>query len=429
MQRATQQRSPYHSAYAGLDFIKAAFCPLDFSATPLGEHPEYRHLGKDEGLARLDIGASLRYARQFGFTDDQGHRKTGTQIVTAPFGLAPGDFDMFLGLYTYLKRLPELPADGVLHLTVDFIARQLSLPATSQKDYQRIRSRIFRFSYVKYTNSSVWNTERRAHELMNCGFFGLDSMSRLTTSRQPIALRWDGGFLKMVEHAACLAFDYPLYRSLSPALRRLYLVANRDGWNQRNSSQFLADDFAIHQIGYDEAPLLERLRLHKLKRLLHDAEEADLIRPFAPWQGYLQPLTSGPKRGQIALRWSRGPRLRTKPEQRSAVVSLEDDALYDQVRLLRDENKQPVSQDAFRLWQRTYGRDQMQKQIAVILAQREHYPGSFQRSEIAAYVNRLQQNHPEPDWYRDLKKAESLASLTKVTPNQLSLELYDTFFS
>ena len=41
----------------------------------------------------------------------------------------------------------------------DFLARQLSLPATCQKDYLRLRSRIFRFSYAKYTNSAFWNPE------------------------------------------------------------------------------------------------------------------------------------------------------------------------------------------------------------------------------------------------------------------------------
>ena len=35
------------TAYAGLDFIKAAFCPLEFNATQLKAHPNFAHLGKD----------------------------------------------------------------------------------------------------------------------------------------------------------------------------------------------------------------------------------------------------------------------------------------------------------------------------------------------------------------------------------------------
>jgi hypothetical protein len=154
-------RQTKRSAYAGLNFIKAAFCPLDFKAIKLGEHPEYRHIKCDHALACLEVGQSLHYPRQFSYTDVHGNRRTGTQIITAPFGLAPVDFDLFLGLFTYLKKLPELPEDGRMHMTVDFIAKQLGLPATCQKDYLRIRSRIFRFSYAKYT--SEVDPKRWAH--------------------------------------------------------------------------------------------------------------------------------------------------------------------------------------------------------------------------------------------------------------------------
>src|SRR5438552_1156195 len=85
-----------HAAYAGLDFIKAAFCPLDFMVMPFREHPDWAHLGKEEGLARLEVGNTLRYPRQFRFTDLNGHRRTGTQITTSVFGLAQADFDLFL---------------------------------------------------------------------------------------------------------------------------------------------------------------------------------------------------------------------------------------------------------------------------------------------------------------------------------------------
>ncbi|MBI3465102.1 MAG: hypothetical protein HY000_18905 [Planctomycetes bacterium] len=115
------------STYAGLNFIKTAFCPLEFNAIKLAKHPLYRRLRRDDALALLEVGASLHYPRQFTYTDLHGHRRIGTQIVTAPFGLAPVDFDLFLGLFTYLKKLPELPTDGQIHLTVDFLARQLRL--------------------------------------------------------------------------------------------------------------------------------------------------------------------------------------------------------------------------------------------------------------------------------------------------------------
>ena len=115
MTRKTRSKGSFRSAYAGLDFIKAAFCPLEFRAKKLGEHPEFQGRTYDKALDSLGIGDELKYAREFPYTNAHGHRKTGTQIVTAPFGLAPRDFDLFLGLYSYIKRNPELLCDGRLH--------------------------------------------------------------------------------------------------------------------------------------------------------------------------------------------------------------------------------------------------------------------------------------------------------------------------
>jgi hypothetical protein len=419
------------TAYAGLDFIKAAFCPLEFNAMPLKKHPNWSRLGRDEALAALEVADPLTYIRQFPYTNRSGHRKTGTQVVTAAFGLAPTDFDMFIGLYTYLKRLPEPPTDGRSHLTADFIARQVGLPANGQASYLRLRSRVFRFSYVKYTSSAFWNRELGTHDIKNFGFYNLAGMSRLTESRRPIELEWDPSFLKIVRDGTMLTFDYDFYRELSPALRRLYLIANRDGWNQRDSSVFLADDFAIHQIGYDEKPELKKIRLFKLRKLLAAAEDLDIIRPFAPWKGYIMAHTHGPDRDKLALRWSRGPRLRTKAGADDAKVytdRIENDALYSQVKELRDEHRKPCPPDTFRRLVSKFGRPRMQKQILVVLAQKEHHPGDFKKSELAAFINRCQHDHPEPDWYRDLKRAERVAVFDQVQPGQLSLDVYGTFF-
>jgi hypothetical protein len=76
----------------------------------------------------------------------------------------------------------------------------------------------------------------------------------------------------------------------------------------------------------------------------------------------------------------------------------------------------------------TFGREKLQKQILVILAQREHRPKSFRRSEVASYIDRLQHDYAEPDWYQDLRRAERLSLFDGSQPNQLSLEMYDTFF-
>jgi hypothetical protein len=284
---------------------------------------------------------------------------------------------------------------------------------------------------VKYTNTAFWNGETESYDIVNFGFFNLASMSRLTESRRPIVFEWDRTFLDLARRGAYLAFDYELYRSLSPAMRRFYLIANRDGWNQRDSSLFIADDFTVHQIGYNEKPQLRKLRLQKLKRILAEAERLGLIQPFQPWNGYLEKLTTGPRSGELALRWGRGPMLRARttvdPDRRST-DQIENDALYAQVRELRDEGKKAISSETFRQLVTRFGRETMQKHVAIVLAQKEHRPSSFQKREVAAFINRMQHNHPEPDWYQDLRRAERLARFDDVAPSQLSMDAYGTFF-
>ena len=46
----------------------------------------------------------------------------------------------------------------------------------------------------------------------------------------------------------------------------------------------------------------------------------------------------------------------------------------------------------------------------------------------ATYVDRLQNDYAEPDWFASLKKAERVALFDEIQPNQLSLEMYETFF-
>lgn len=430
MALSTRHQGFAHSAYAGLDFIKAAFCPLEFTATKLANHPQFALLRKDAALAVLEVGDSLNYPRQFPFTDGNGHRRTGTQIITAPFGLAPKDFDLFLGLYTYLRRLPELPAEGRTHLTVDFLARRLGLSATCQKDYLRIRSRIFRFSFVKYTNSAFWNQETKTHDIINFGFFNIASLSRVTESRRPVTFEWDPTFLRLVGGSACLAFDYELYLTLPPALRRLYLIANRDGWNQRESGVFLADDFAIHQIGYSDNPERAKLRRQKLRQLLTAAEDLGIIRPSPGWNGYFRTATQGAYNGRTLLRWMRGPALRKKGGRTKAADRTEpaDDALYDQVKEILDEDGKPMSPQTYRRLLAEFGPAGMQKHILVILAQKEHRPGSFRRSEVATFIDRLQNDYAEPDWFASLKKAERVALFDEIQPDQLSMEAYGNLF-
>ena len=421
--------------YAGLDFIKAAFSPLSFKATPLREHPLYTELHADSALAVLEVGEALNYPRQFRYKDPSGNYKIGTQVITAPFGLAPKDFDLFLGLYT-LKDLNEFPEAGELDLTADFIGRRSGFSVTSQKDYLRIRSRIFRFSYVKYTNSTFWTPETQTYDIRNFEFYSLASLSRMTASRRPITFHLSRDLLEIAKRSKFLRFDYDLYLSLSSPLRRFYLLANQMGWKNRDSVIFDVDEFATHQIGYQADIESKRkgegrkLRRQKIRRLLKQAESRDLIRRCPGWSDYFAVARCGPLRGRLVLRWSRGPKLLSRENRKCASLAdaIENDALYDQIKALKDEHGKPVTPIVFHAWVEKYGRELLQKHLRVILAQKEHEVGSFKKSEVAALVDRVKHDYADPDWYADLHRQERLSPFRETTSNQHSMEVYENFF-
>jgi len=422
--------------YAGLDFIKAAFSPLSFKATPLGEHPNYADLKADKALGVLQVGEAMNYPRQFRYKDRSGNYNVGTQVITAAFGLAPKDFDLFLGLYTYLKELDQFPETGELDLTANFIGRRCGFSVTSHKDYLRIRSRIFRFSYVKYTNSAFWNPETKTYDIRNFDFYSLASLSRVTASRRPITFHLSRDFLEIAQHSRFLRFDYDLYLSLPCPMRRFYLLANQMGWKNRDSAIFDVDEFAVHQIGYQadidskKEGQRKKLRRQKIRRLLKEAESRDLIRPCQGSNDYFAIARAGPFRGRLVLRWSRGPKLltRTSSKRCSLADTIENDALYHQVRELRDENGIPVTPIVFHAWVEKYGRDLLRKHLRIILAQKERDLGGFTKSEVAALVDRVKHDYSDPDWYADLKRQERLSPFEETVPNQLSMEMYENFF-
>mgnify|MGYP001586173438 CR=1 FL=1 len=88
MAEASRQRHTARSAYAGLNFIKAA--TLEFNAIKLAKHLLYKRLRSDEALGELEVADPLHYPRQVTYTDAHTHCRTGTQIITVWF--RPGQF-------------------------------------------------------------------------------------------------------------------------------------------------------------------------------------------------------------------------------------------------------------------------------------------------------------------------------------------------
>ena len=423
-------------SYAGLNFIRAAWCPLEFTCKKLSEHPECQELYRaNPALGDLEVGDCLRYATQFTYNDRNKHRRSGAQLITAPFGLSPVDFDMFIGLYTYLRSLDSIPDDGKIALRIPFIARMAGLPCTGPKDQTRVQSQLFRLSYVKITNTKAWNSATRVYEpLDNFEPFSLKSMSAPRGRQRTVTLQLSHEFVRILRDTPAIAFPQDEYRrGRDVALRRFYLLAVRDAWNQPHSMIYDADAFCIHQLGYarDADPQRDRRvrrkdRLAKLRLRLKKAEQAGWICPYRGLGDYFQTANTGPLTGRLALRWTRGPALRTKNDRSNKnEQSFELDALYDKLRALHDQDGKPLAAPRYRSLIGQYGRARVDKHLDIVIAQKETHPATIKKSSLAVLINRIQNDYADPAWYPDYRKAKQNAEQALIHPSEAAKNLYN----
>lgn len=398
--------------YAPLAWIRSSLCPLDFRATRIAELPDFANtVQKMPAFGELQVGECLRYESLFPYVDSQKHRRHGCQLITAPFGLSPEDIDALFGIYTYVRALDRgegIPEDRNVTVTMNVLARIAGLSQTCSKDTRRNQSRIFRLSYVKLSNTASWNSKRRCFQhLSNMDLFSIKDMSLLMEPRAPLTLQLSADFVNLIRSSPAVAFDLAKARDLGGSVkRRFFFLVNREGWNQRDSMIYDADLFTVHQLGYSQHAdrskerNRRKRRLHELRQLLKECEDRDLIRPYKPWRGYFATPTRGSLTGKLALRWSRGPAVRAKRDAKASVsLNIESDPLFDQIRALKDEKGETLPVPAYRRLLAEHGRNQLQKHVGVVVAQKRIMPGSFHRSEIAALVNRVQSDHAFPSWY------------------------------
>lgn len=423
--------------FAPLAFIRSALCPLNFKATKCADIPELAKLVEDlPAVGDLEVGDCLRHESAFPYWDAHKHRKLGCQLVTASFGLAPEDIELLFGLCTYIHRLDQ--SEGLsdhlkITLNVNQLARHAGFEINGGKDTRRLQSRILRLSYLKLTNTAVWNSGRKSYEsLDNMSLFDIDDMSLLVEPWQPVTLQLSHKFVELLRTTPRVAFDRSQWRShKSPAKRRLFVIVHREGWNQRDSQLYDADEFAIHQLGYArhdnqrQNANRRRRRLHDLRALLDQFQKQELICPYAPWGSYFATPNRGPLAGRLCVRWSRGPAVRAKKAPSSLTLTAEEDALYDQLKTLTDQQGRPLSIPAYRRLLSEHGRESLQRHAHIVLAQKQCQPGSFRKSEVAAFVNRVKHNHPAPDWYA-AKLRKPRLDAKGIQPSAKIRKLYDS---
>ena len=440
-----------NKGYLPIELTQVALCPLSFAPIKLIDHIIYKHpqqnirlLQKDRALESLLVGDELDCWKHYKYWDHNENRKVGHVNVKAPFGIAPEDFDVVVGLYNHcrdLDRSGRLPTDSQFQLSLAEIARICRLPHGGGKQALYLRSRLFRLGFVTLHFTAQKDFEEGIHVQRTFKFFTIKSLSRLNTPKQKIVIQLDPSFVDLIKSRRVIQFDRTFYDSLSAKHKRHYLQCVRYGWYSKTSPpDIMANDYACNQIWFadhdeqtrrsggvvDSADDRTHQRVGWLGDLLKEAEaDFQYVQPTTKsgWRGdYLKRVNEPNGTSVWYVRWANGKRIRNK-RQRNSVAALKNDPLWRSVQSLSDDQGASITPATYHTWIENYGAIAVQKQLDIVqwmIANKV----PFTKSAVHALVDRLLNNHAAPDGF--IHREDQQQPTESDTRDPRMKEAYDT---
>src|SRR5437660_749223 len=225
-----------------------------------------------EGIAQLSLletalwplqGGKLpsnKFETQYSFTTNAG-RKNASVTVRAASGLQPIDEFILWGLLG--ATLVREDAEPALLATPYWMLRHLGLE-TGGSQYAELRESLLRLALTSYQNTGFYNPETQEHEYTAFQFLSIllptvGGGGETVDNERCWRIEWNAPFFRFAKATGGnLLFDLDLYRTLTPASRRLFLKLKDRFW--RTKRVFMnVDDLTINGLGFSAArPLAKR---------------------------------------------------------------------------------------------------------------------------------------------------------------------------
>lgn len=222
----------------------------------------------EHALCPLDAANALQpgslHRVQYQFTDKNRNRKQATANVACPFGLSPHDELYLYGLLalTFSQKDPTLEFSATPH----WCLRQLGIVDAGQDQavrYQMFREAIRRLAGVVYENDCFYDPVRGEHRSVAFGFLKYSLPSDPESSRA-WEFHWDSQWFSFCKSfSGSFTFDFPFYRSLDCASRRLFLLLSKIFWRSDHTHAFELRELGINTLGFSET-----LRTAEIKQKL-----------------------------------------------------------------------------------------------------------------------------------------------------------------
>jgi hypothetical protein len=363
------------SGITQLTLLEHSLCPLD---------------------TRVSLQTGLVHQARYRLTDNDGQRRIATARILLPLGLSASDEFYLWGLLALSLRQPH--ADLHFAATPHYCLRQLGvIDAGSRrggKHYELFRQALRRLAAAQYENDAFYDPVRGQHARVSCGFLSYRLPPDLKSERL-WNFYWDPVFYEFCQAVrGRLMFDLSLYRQLSPAGRRLFLLLHKVFYRRSVSPQFAVREMATEVLGFS-AELTTGVINRKLKALSEQLQNVAVISAME-FRG---------SRQRPVVQFSRGAYFE---KRRQPPYSLSDDesSLVEALLSLGFKKR-----DAGRI-SRRYNVSLLREWIDITLTARERFGADhFKRSPQAFLIHHIEKasagKYSPPDWWRELQKREA----------------------
>lgn len=339
----------------------------------------------------------LRHETTFHFSDAKRRRKTARVEVSCPQGLSAHDEFYLWGLLALTLSQPNPETE--FHATPHYCLRQLGLVDANARrggrQYQQFAAAIERLSWVKYGCDAFYDPIRAEHCQVRFSFFSYRLPADPASSRA-WRFHWDGQFFEFVKAVGgSLQFDLELYRRLSPAARRLFLLVSKIFPRSAHTPRMDLRHLAVDVLGLSGALPAKHL-LAKSRRICAELAAEGVI--LSMQRDTIQKRDKGCY--SVILQRGHG-----FGRQQQAATNMIMSPLAEPLRSIGLDEAgigrvlKQFSPSIVREW------------ADITLAAIERFgPTFFNRSPVAYFLDNLKKSVADgrtpPDWWHDIRKAE-----------------------
>ncbi len=376
--------------------------------------PRYRRPGVErEGAAQLTLLETAlwpinpflwprpAYETTFPYRAPTGP-KTASVIVRAPLGLQSFDEMCLWGLLG--ATMKQFTDGSTLLATPYWILRQLGCQ-TGGANYEQLRLSLQRLATVSYQCSAFYNPVTKEREQAGFQFLSyllptVAGAGESVDTRRAWRIDWNPTFLRFCRASGGnLLFDLDLYRTLSPAARRLYLKLKDRFW--RSPRVLLnVDDLTVNGLGFSaDRPLAKRK--YDLLRVVGELLDRGILE-LGKGQTAAEQLIFKHSKGVYIVTFYQGPYFTQPfPKPSTSRSGKQEHPLTEPLRALGVDGPGII-----RLL-RDFSSSRIERWVRIADAAANEAPRGFpgfRTSPAAFLIDGLHNNRPPPDWWHSHEK-------------------------